>query len=41
MIEDTINLDCYMYDFRGVFGDLDSTNLLYGHFALYYLDLRE
>ncbi|GMQ60004.1 aminoacyltransferase [Vallitalea sediminicola] len=30
MIEDTIDLDCYMYDFRGVSGDLDSNNPLYG-----------
>ncbi|WP_113674974.1 peptidoglycan bridge formation glycyltransferase FemA/FemB family protein [Vallitalea guaymasensis] len=30
MIEDTMDLDCYMYDFRGVSGDLDSNNPLYG-----------
>ncbi|GKX30041.1 methicillin resistance factor FemA [Vallitalea longa] len=30
MIEDTIDLDCYMYDFRGVSGDLNPDNPLYG-----------
>ncbi|QXM05584.1 peptidoglycan bridge formation glycyltransferase FemA/FemB family protein [Crassaminicella indica] len=30
MIEDTLDLDCYMYDFRGVSGDLNPDNPLYG-----------
>ena len=30
MIQDTIDLDCYMYDFRGVSGDLNPENPLYG-----------
>jgi peptidoglycan pentaglycine glycine transferase (the first glycine) len=30
MIEDSIDLGCYMYDFRGVSGDLNPENPLYG-----------
>lgn len=30
MIQDTVDLDCYMYDFRGVSGDLNPDNPLYG-----------
>ncbi|EYE89770.1 peptidoglycan bridge formation protein FemAB [Fervidicella metallireducens AeB] len=30
MIEDSIDLNCYMYDFRGVSGDLNPENPLYG-----------
>lgn len=30
MIEDSIDLGCYMYDFRGVSGDLNPDNPLYG-----------
>lgn len=30
MIQDSIDFDCYMYDFRGVSGDLNPENPLYG-----------
>ncbi|MDD7795725.1 peptidoglycan bridge formation glycyltransferase FemA/FemB family protein [Clostridium sp. 'White wine YQ'] len=30
MISDSIDLDCYLYDFRGVSGDLNPENPLYG-----------